>query len=149
SEQRGQRKNPAAESFPNDQHVGHDIVVFASEHSSSAAKAGRNFVKNQERAVPVARGSNFFPVFRRRNEWSTAHCLGNDGGDIPFFIEHVLDVLGATQVARGSAFEWTVPIIGWRHVLAARQKRTRALAKNCLATNRDRVQRGAVKGVPH
>ncbi len=139
-DQRGQRKNPAAQRLADHQHVGDDSVMLAGEHLAGAAEAVRNLVEDQQRAVFVACGAHLLPIVQRRNERRAAHGLADDGGDIALLRQHILDVIGAKEVARRAAFERAMPIVRRRHVLAAGQQRAGAAAEDGLAADRNRVE---------
>ncbi len=59
-----QRKNAAAQTFAEHQHVRSHAVVLAGEHASGAAQPHGDFIQNKKRAVLVARGANPFPIIR-------------------------------------------------------------------------------------
>ena len=60
-------------------------------------------------------------------------------------LEHVLDVVGAGEVAGGAATERATGRLGRRHVLAAGQQRPNPLPEHRLAADRDRVKRRQLK----
>ena len=149
-DQRGHRKDRAAQALAEDDHVGNDAVVLEREHRAGAAEADRNLVEDQQRAVAVA-GVADDPVIvgRRDLDVGAADRLDDHRADILFLAEHVIEILGAAQVARSRAPEAAAAGIARRHVLGAGHQRPHVLAEHRFAADRDRVERRAVERVPH
>src|SRR5256886_8999839 len=145
----GERKNTAAQSFAQHKHVGNDVVVFASEHPSGAAKPGRNFIEDKQRAVFVAGGADAFPVVERRNERRAPNGLADDSRHITFFFEDIFNVVGTGEIAGIAAANRAVAMVRRRDAFAASQTPADAAAKNGLAANGNSVERSAMKRIPH
>src|SRR5689334_9859492 len=99
-----------------------------------------NFVQDQQSAVPIASGPDLLPVLFGRNKRRAADRFGNDCGDVPLFLQDILDILGATQVADSTALKWTMPRVSRRDVFAAWQQRPALAAEDGFASHRDGVQ---------
>src|SRR3954469_9437337 len=135
SDECGERKDSTAEPFADHEHVRNNAVMFAGENFPRPTKADRHFIEYQERAMLVACGPDFLPIILRRNKRSAANGFGDDGGNVPLFLEHVLDVICALQITGFAAFEWAMAIIRRRHVLAAGEQRSDPGAEDCFAAN--------------
>src|SRR5258705_2623785 len=122
--------------------------MLAGEHFAGAPEADWTFVENQQCAVLVAGGADFLPIIDWRNEGRATDGLCNHSRDVAFFFEDVLDVISTLKVAGLAAFEGAVAVIGRRHMLAPREQRTDAATEYGFTSNRDRVERCAVKGIP-
>ena len=119
------------------------------EHAARAAEADRHFVEDQQRAMAVARVAHDPIVGGRRDlHVGAAHRFDDDGADVLFLCQHVVEVLGALCGAGAAAAEAHAPRIAWRRMLGARQQRAHSFAKDRFAADRDRVERRAVEAVP-
>src|SRR5438552_1787090 len=99
--------------------------------------------------MPIAGGPDFFPIIEGRNERSATHRLGNDRGDVALLFQHVLDVIGTLERTSGAALEWTMSMVGRRHVFATGQKRSGSAPKDGFTPDGDRIERRSVKRIPH
>ena len=88
----GRERKAAGERLAEADEVGHDAAVFAGEPFSGAAKAGVNFVENQQRAVFVAEFAQQRQKFRRRDVDAAArlHRLDENRAN-PFAPEEAAD----------------------------------------------------------
>ena len=143
------RKYATAQPLAQHQHVRHDVVMLAREHAPGATEADGNLVEDQQRAVLVAGGPDAFPIIRRRDERRAAHRLADDGGHVALLFQDIVNVVGTGEVAGGATFEGTAQRLGRRDMFATRQQRPDALAEHGFTAHRDRIQRGAVEGIPH
>src|SRR5262244_125359 len=73
------------------QHVRCHAFVLAGEHGSGLALPGRNFLEDEEGAVPVARRADAGPEARWRHAGHRAHWLGNQGNHVAFALQHILN----------------------------------------------------------
>ena len=100
-----------------DEDVGLDVPVVDGEPLAGAAPAGHHFVGDHEHAVTVADFAQAREVFGRRNEDAVGadDGLDDDGGDVAFVADHVLDVVGAGDVAGGiGVLDGAVVAVGLR-----------------------------------
>ena len=148
-DQRRHREHPATETLADHHHVRNDAIALECEHRPGAAKADRNLVENEKRAMAVAGAAHRFVVPPGGHlDIGRAHGLDHHRGNVFFLAQDVLDVLGATRVAGAAAAVHAMLRIAGRRVFGARQERPDAGAKHRLAADRDRIQRRAVKRVP-
>ncbi len=148
-EESSEGEDRASESLANHEHVGDDVVVFAGEHTARAPQADRDFVEDQEGAVPVAGGPNPLPVVEGWDERSATHRLRDHGGDVAFAFEHVVDVVRAGEGARFATPERAMAGVWGRDVFTARQEGADIAAENGFTADGDAIEGGAVKGLPH
>ena len=133
-----------------DQDVGLDAPVIDGKPLAGAAPPGHHFIGDHQHAVAVADFAQARKVFRRRNENAVGSDdrLKNDRRDIAFVADHVLDVVGAGDVAAGiGVLDGTVVAVGLRRednacAFAARLHGPAAR----VARGRNRAHRRAVIG---
>ena len=91
------------DAFRGNQNVGLQVPVVDGEPAAGAAPSGHHFVGNHEHAVAVADFAQTRKIFRRRNEYAVGadDRLEDDGRHVTLVADHVLDVVGAGDVARG------------------------------------------------
>ena len=84
-----------------DEDVGLDAPVIDGEPLAGAAPAGHDFVGDHQHAVAVADFAQAREVLGRRNQHAVGadDGLDDDGGDVALVADHVLDVVGAGDVA--------------------------------------------------
>ncbi len=111
-----------------DEDVGLYVPVIDGEPLAGAAPAGHHFVGDHEHAVAVADFAQARQIFGRRNQHSVGsdHRLDDDRGHVALVADHVLDVVGAGDVAAGiGVLDGAVVAVGLRredeaHALARR-----------------------------
>ncbi len=91
------------DSLGGDEDVGLHVPVVDGKPLAGAAPAGHHFVGDEEHAVAVADLAQAREVFGRRNEDAVGadNRLDDDGGHVALVADHVLDVVGAGDVAGG------------------------------------------------
>ena len=121
-DQRGERKDAAAEPLAQHDHIGNDVVMLEGEHAARAAEADGHFVENQQGTVAVAGVADDAVILRRRNlHVGRANRLDDHCADILFLAENVVEVFGAAQVAGVAAAKPALARIAGRRMLGARQ----------------------------
>ena len=144
-----EREHRAAQPLAQDDHIRHDVVVLEGEHSAGPAKADRDLVQDHERAMAIAGVAHDPVVLGRRNlDVGRTHRLDHDRADVLLLPEHVVEVLGAAQVAATAAAETAAARVARWRVLGAREQGPDALAEHGFAADRDGVERGTMKAVP-
>ena len=149
SQQSSQRKDPSAQSLSDHQHVRHNAIVFTGEHAPRSTKTVGNFIQNEKRTMAITGFSNALPVIRGRNERRATHGFCNHSRHISLLFQDVFHVIRAGEVAFLTALEWTMSVVGWRHMLTSGQKGPHARTKNRLSTDGNGIQRSTMKGIPH
>ncbi len=116
-----------------DQNIGFDAVVFDGKHFSGTAKAGLNFVGNEEDAMAVENFLHFFEIIRRRDDDPAfAHDrLGDE-------CSHVIGSREPDHVLNGPG---ALPSAFFRIVRATASDRHRAQAQR--SRRRHRVRRAS------
>ena len=123
--------------------------MLEGEHASGPPKADRYFVQDQQRAVAVTGGAHYAVIIGWRNlHVGAADGLDDDGPDVLFLAEHVVEILGAPQIAGRAAAKAATARIAGRRMLGSGQERPDAFAKDGLPSDRDRVEGCAVKRIP-
>src|ERR1700691_4246217 len=91
------------DAFGGDKNVGLDVPVVEGKPFACASPAGHDFVGDHEHAVTVADFAQAREVLGRRDQHSIGSDDGlkDDGGDVALIADHVLDVVGAGDVAGG------------------------------------------------
>ena len=100
-----------------DEDVGLHVPVIDGEPLAGAAPAGHHFVGDQQHAVAIADFAQAREVLGRRNEDAVGadDRLDDDGGHIALVADHVLDVVGAGDVAGGiGVLDGAVVAVGLR-----------------------------------
>ena len=93
------------------------VPVIDGEPFAGAAPAGHHFIGDQQHAVAVADFAQAREVLGRRNEHAIGadNRLDNDGGHVALVANHVLDVVGAGDVAAGiGVLDGAVVAVGFR-----------------------------------
>ena len=93
------------------------IPMVDGEPLAGAAPAGHHFVGDHQHAVAVADFAQAREVLGRRNEDAIGadDGLEDDGGDVALVADHVLDVVGAGDVAGGiGVLDGAVVAVGLR-----------------------------------
>ena len=114
------------------------VAVFAAKHSTGTTERKRDFIENKQCAVSIAQFAYTPPIrIRRAVDSCAAHRFGNDRANVALLDEDLFDSLGVRRRARPS------------DVKTAGQKRAESVAKQRLTSDRDGVQRSAMKRVEH
>ncbi len=89
------------DSLGGDEDVRPDVPVVDGEPLAGAAPTGHHFVGDHECALAVADFAEAREVLGRRHEDTVGadDGLEDDGGDVAFVANHVLDIVGAGDVA--------------------------------------------------
>ncbi len=149
-DQRCHRENTAAEAFAQHQHVGHTTHLLAREHRAGAAETTGDFVEDQQGTMPIAACTHARPEIRGRGLQSgPAYRFGDDRADIALHLQHIVDVIGQSLVRAIVVTEKPRRQCRRRNVFGARQQRSRIASEDCLATDRDRIQRCTMERIPH
>ena len=134
----GHRYHAAAEPLAEYEDVRRYAAVFAAKHSTGTTERKRDFIENKQCAVSIAQFAYTPPIrIRRAVDSCAAHRFGNDRANVALLDEDLFDSLGVRRRARPS------------DVKTAGQKRAESVAKQRLASDRDGVQRRAMKRVEH
>ena len=134
----GHRYHAAAEPLAEHEDVRRHAAVFAAKHSTGTTESKRDFIENEQRVVSIAQFAHAPPIrIRRTVDRGAAHRLGNDRADVALLDEDLFDGLGVRRRAWPS------------DVKTAGQKRAESVAKQRFASDRDGIQRRAMKRVEH
>jgi hypothetical protein len=100
--------------------------------------------------VPIAARAHAGPeAGRRQFDRGPTHRLGDHGRDVALHLEDIIDVVGEALMRMAVLSEEARGQSRRRHMLRARQQRASAAPKQGFAADRDRVEIGAVKSIPH
>ena len=87
--------------------------------------------------MAIASLSNGLPIFRLGDVGCASNRFGNNSSDIALFLQHVLDVVSAFQIAASPlvAVPQTAVLIRWGDVLGSGQQGADILAEDGLSTD--------------
>ncbi len=139
----------AAEPLAENQDVRDGAGLFAREHRAGPREAARDLVEDQERAVTRAAVAYPRPEARRRRlDGGPAHRLGHQRRDIALHGQRIVDEVG--EALEGPVLaEETRREMQRRQMFAARHHRPEIAPEQGLPADPDRVEVGAVEGIPH
>src|SRR5664280_2879230 len=105
------------EALGGNEDVGLHTPVVNGKPLAGSAPSGHHFVVDEQHAVAVADLTQSWEIFGWRNEYTVCayHGLDDNGGHVALVADHVLDVVGAGDVAaRIGVLDGTVVAIGLR-----------------------------------
>ncbi|MNQ95640.1 hypothetical protein D3C85_1112060 [compost metagenome] len=116
---------------------------------AGTAKGIGDLVDDQQHLVAIADLPHPLPVgLRGHLHIGIANRLGDKGTYPPLLLDDVLQIIGVVQVIPLPAIPDTAIAGGGRDALHPGHQGTHARAKACLATDRDGIEGGTVKGIP-